>query len=529
MVESINTNRITGLASGMDTEKIVKDLMRAERMPLDKMMQDKTWMTWQRDAYRDMNKALYDLDQKILNMKLSSTYNSKSTTSTNSSAVTATATASSANGTYNIKVEQLASAAMNYSQSAISGGTTKIDPDAALKNQTFANGTIADGTNSFDFYTYNKDGVRQDHTVTFTGDNTLNEVLNMIYEESGGGVRAFYDSEQDKVILERTETGDFNKTTEFLGAEIGFDGQTNSAFLTDVLQIKNGEQVLNESTGVQEWQKVEQGGTNAIFTYNNGYSVETTNNSYTLNGVTFNFTDTTPNSSATITVNNDVDAAVEKIVGFVDQYNKLLEKVNDSLQEDRYRDYKPLTDAQKEGMSDKEIELWEERAKSGLLKGDSILSAGVFDMRQNWYSQINNSGNYSHLSEIGIETSSDYTEGGKLIISEDKLRKALQEDPESVHKIFSNDVNGSGRGIINRLEDSIETTMTKIEERAGKSGSVLQNYTFGKRLDDLNDRISSFEDRLVQIENRYWRQFTEMEKAIQQMNQQSMYLMNQFG
>lgn len=45
----------------------------------------------------------------------------------------------------------------------------------------------------------------------------------------------------------------------------------------------------------------------------------------------------------------------------------------------------------------------------------------------------------------------------------------------------------------------------------------------------LNKQIDTFQDRLTQIEDRYWRQFTAMEKAISQMNEQSDYLMQQFG
>ena len=34
---------------------------------------------------------------------------------------------------------------------------------------------------------------------------------------------------------------------------------------------------------------------------------------------------------------------------------------------------------------------------------------------------------------------------------------------------------------------------------------------------------------LISVENRYWKQFTAMEKAIQQMNAQSAWLAQQFG
>src|SRR5699024_11947463 len=82
---------------------------------LDRMEQDKTTLEWKRDGFREINKALLELDNMMLDMKLSKTYNSKTVTSSMESAVTATATSSAANGSYKISVEKLATSAMNVS------------------------------------------------------------------------------------------------------------------------------------------------------------------------------------------------------------------------------------------------------------------------------------------------------------------------------------------------------------------------------------------------------------------------------
>lgn len=150
-------------------------------------------------------------------------------------------------------------------------------------------------------------------------------------------------------------------------------------------------------------------------------------------------------------------------------------------------------------------------------------------MRSSWYSNVETDGAYSSLTELGITTTSNYLDGGKLEVNEQELKDALANDPDSVHKVFSNSSEGEDRGIINRLEDALDSTIGQIEQRAGKGTDTLENYTLGKRMKDLNERIASFEERMVQVENRYWSQFTEMEKAIQRMNQQSAQLQNQFG
>ncbi|UOQ85176.1 flagellar hook-associated protein 2 [Gracilibacillus salinarum] len=520
MAYSIDTSsRITGLASGIDTESMVKELMAAERIPLDKLNQNLTWNTWKRDAYREINSLFSSLDQKILDMKLQKTYNSKSASSTESTAVTASAAAGASNGTYKIEVSQLATSAINSSQSGLSGSGS-MNPNGKLSEQEFAGSNITED-GSFNISYFNEKGEEVQTNITYSADDSLNDVLKKISTETDGEIRASYDQQSDKVIIERTKTGNFNTSDKYLGAEIGFNGSSGSSFLTDTLQLKNGEQVDGE------WQKVETGGQDAQFTYN-GLSFTSKNNSYTINDITFNFQNETTNP-VTITVDNNVDSAYDKITEFVEKYNEVIEKVNEKLQEDRYRDYDPLTDQQKEEMSENEIELWQEKSQSGLLKGDTMLSGGLWSMRSDWYASVENESSFSHLTEIGISTSSDYSDRGKLEIDEDKLKAALREDPDSVHKLFSNDVEGSGRGIINRLEDSIESTINKVEERAGKSGATMNTYTLGKQMEDMEDRISAFEDRLGQIEDRYWNQFSQMETLIQRMNSQSNYLMQQFS
>ncbi|WP_112181900.1 MULTISPECIES: flagellar hook-associated protein 2 [Paraliobacillus] len=504
MAYSVDTaSRVTGLASGIDTDTMVKDLMAAERLPLDKMEQDVSWTTWQRDSYRDMNKLFYDLDQQTLDMKLQKTYQSKTSASTNEAAVTATATAGATNSSYSIGVNSLATTAINVSTAGISG-TTKIDQYGKLSEQDFG-GTDITGDGSFDISYFDENGAEVTTNIVYTADDTLNSVLKKIGTATGNEIRATYDTQSDKIIMERTTTGNYNTN----GSEIGF---TTTGFLADTLRLDTAQ---------------ESGGTDATFTYN-GVEFTSKENSYTLNDVTFNFTSVTT-SAATITIDNDIDASYDKIMAFIESYNTAIETVNAALQEDRYRDYKPLTEAQREELSDTEIEQWEEKSKSGLLKGDTTLSNGLSSMRYGWYSNVDNSSNFNSITDIGISTSSNYLDRGKLEVNEDKLKAALREDPDSVYKLFSNDVEGSGRGIINRLEDSIASTIKNVEVRAGKASSTEQQYTLGRKLNDMEDRISAFEDRLRSIEDRYWTQFGAMEKMIQQMNSQSSYLSQQFS
>ncbi|MFD2629163.1 flagellar hook-associated protein 2 [Oceanobacillus kapialis] len=507
--------RIGGLASGMDIDQLVNKLMTAERMPLDKMQQDKTMLEWKRDSFREINTKLSELDNLMLDMKLSKTYNPKTISSSMEGAVTATGTPSTSNGTFEMKVKQLATNAINVSESKL-----EIEPDKPLKEQdAFKNLKTED--KYVLFTTYNEDGEKNEpYKLEIKDDDTLNTLLKRISDDDNN-VRAFFDEGTGKVIMETTRTGNYNKP------EIGEE---------DIIDGINGNPEINFendffSTLLNMNQEKETGGQNAKFEYNNsGLEMESTTNDYKLNGITFNFTDTTGDKSAKLTVTNDVDASVEKIMEFVDKYNEVVEKMNGAQREEKYRDYPPLTDEQKKEMSEDEIKLWEERAKSGILRGETSLTSGLFDMRQSWYATVETGGEYTSLTQIGITTSPNYMDGGKLIVKEDELRAALQENPADVQKLFSNSTDeGASRGIINRLEESLDRTMDTIGERAGEGTDTLENYTLGKRMKDLDTRIAAFEDRLTQVETRYWNQFTAMEKAISRMNNQSAQLMSQFG
>jgi flagellar hook-associated protein 2 len=197
-------------------------------------------------------------------------------------------------------------------------------------------------------------------------------------------------------------------------------------------------------------------------------------------------------------------------------------------------DYPPLTDEQKDAMSEKDIEKWEEMARSGLLRNDPLLQSVVFKMRTTMSATVpglTGGQGYDRLAEIGITTGS-YYEKGKLYIDETKLKDALQKDPEGVMQLFTKSADVyADKGIAMRLYDDVNNAITLISAKAGSESTytTVDNSTIGVRLAQIDEDIVTMEDRLVGIEDRYWRQFTAMEQAIQQMNATSMWLAQQFS
>lgn len=237
-----------------------------------------------------------------------------------------------------------------------------------------------------------------------------------------------------------------------------------------------------------------------------------------------------------LTSTTDTKSIKESIQEFVKTYNEMLDTLNGLLKEKKYRDYPPLTKEQREDMSESEQKLWDEKAKSGLLRSDSLIRDGLAKMRSQFVSSVKGLGDdtIDSLAEIGITTSKILSDGGKLVIDDKKLDAALEKDPDQVIQMFTNQgsvttitdekgrkVTQDSRGITKRLRDEIDALTKSIEKKAGKDGKTDQTYSLGKLIIESDDRISKLQAKLVDIEARYWKQFTAMEQAINKANQQS--------
>ncbi|AEO99724.1 flagellar filament capping protein FliD [Heyndrickxia coagulans] len=369
---------------------------------------------------------------------------------------------------------------------------------------------------SFNLKTYTSSGLVNGNFY-IGADKTLNDVISKV-NNSNLGLTMYYDEYKDMFTLTRKETGNFNSSSSVdNGNEIIISSDTDTYdFLRDTLKFSGS---------------TEYGGTNAVFNIN-GLDTERTSNTFAINGVTYTLKSKF-DTPVTVTVSNDTDTIFKNIKDFVDQYNSLIDAVQSKLNEDRYPDYAPLTDDQRKELTDTQQDQWDKKARSGLLRNDMTLKSSLSNMRSLIYSKVNNaniSSEYSQLSSIGITTTSDWLEGGKLEIDEDKLKAAIQNDPDSVELLFrASGSTTSEKGIVQRLYDSVNQTYNTIVDKAGKSTYVNTQFTIGKNINDLTDKISDMNDKLDKLEDRYYAQFTAMEQAIQKYNSQYTYLSSFFS
>ena len=273
-------------------------------------------------------------------------------------------------------------------------------------------------------------------------------------------------------------------------------------------------------------------GQNAVLTVD-GTDIERNTNTFELDGITMELTSTydASNPPISLTTSRDTDKIIDSLKGFVDDYNTLIEELNKQLTETaNYKKYAPLTDEQKKEMSDKEIELWEEKSKQGLLHNDSNISSFLGEMRMALYSSVEGAG--LSLYDIGIETSDNWRDNGKLVIDEDALRSAVATNPDAISKLFTDRDQGLGIKMQNAIKAAANVSSGSpgsMVRYAGTKDVLLTSNTLYEEMKHISETLSNLNTKYQLEKTRYWKQFTAMEQAISNMNSQSSWLTQQFS
>lgn len=514
--------RFSGLSSGLDTQSMVDALMDAANIKKTDMERDKDYVDWQIEDYRSMNSLLTELDDCIFDgIGKQSTFVQKSCTSSNLYAVSAENINSTNEMNTNIWVSQLAENA--YMNSTDNIDETSFDPDATLLSQIDA-GNLSSFSSTFTIQAIGSDGTLGEE-VTFTIDpntDSLNSIIDEI-NDSEAGVGAFYDEQTGRISISAENTGNVKGD-----AEIKLTGDFFTALgFSELDNITSG----GAGNGKE--------GQNAVFEFN-GLLTERSSNTFRINGYEYTLSNVTDDGdginetgeTVTISSSPDVDAVYNEISNFVNTYNSIIEQINSELDEQKDSDYSPLSDKEKEAMTDDEIKLWEEKARAGTLSNDRNLSSTLRSMRNDLSNPVDGiDSNYNHLSEIGITTSNKYLDAGKLVIDEAELRQVIEDNPIAIYNLFNggDGSNYNSTGIADRLRDTISGGIEEIENKSGNKNLDESQYSLGRDLGDLKLEIDDYEDYLVDLESRYWKQFSYMEQVIANSNSQKNTLLSYFS
>lgn len=570
-----NMMRITGMATGMDTDSMVKAMTAIYQNKIDKAKQDEQMVQWKQDAYRDIIKDVKNLQDYFdpLSSKYimnDSKFNPVKVTNSSDSTVGFTASSSAQTGNYKVTVSQLAKPAVLQGNSLAATTTTSTKLEGA-------SGLGVNPTSTIGFTINNK-------TVNVTTDSntTIQNVLDTINNDANIktlGVTASFDELAKKFVFSTNSSGTSSTLSVSVsgGANLGLDKVYN----TDTPPVDKTGQVVT--------------GQNAQFTLNypdgRTENLEQTSNQFTANGITYNLKSI---GSADITVsNNDVDTVVNNIKSFTTDFNNVIAKIYGKLTEKKQYTYKPLTDDQKSNMKDADIANWESKAKQGILKDDDYLENLLSNLRSVFgdgvYSSVNSVGGAGHLEgsntvdgtknefdwgiygdgAMGLDTSKEVSETGQILIKdENKLRDAITKNPEEFAKFFTqksstplgtNATTGQENQYIGSktyFEDGVFARMDKIirnyagDPGIGKDGTSTVkgslNIFANKQYDysmtgsagqnTMPDQIyaqalsiTKLQTQMSDAQNRYYQKFSALETAMNNMNSQLSNFKSQMG
>lgn len=505
--------RITGLATGLDMDEIVKNSMKPFRIKIDQMTQKRDSVELRQKLYRDIIKENRDFFDKHLDIAKNdsllkqSNWSSVTFTSSDESIVTAKASGEAVKDNYKISVSELATKA-----------TGKIEKSDLLEGSEI-----------------NLEGVK----IKITADHVKNpkllarELNEKLETKDKKNITVKYSEITEGLIFESKETG----------------AKINNVENKFSLSI-NGKNIV-----VKE-------GKDSVITIN-GKILQTSSNTLVKDGITFNFNDITcqldssgqiiPNTDKPVklTGKTDVKELKDKIVAFVNDYNKLIEKMNSTINTKHDRNYNPLTAEQKKDMSESDVKLWNERVEKGQLYRDSDITRVVSSMKDTMRTFMEDSG--LKLESIGIKPVGDYSGNlnGTFTIDEKKLTDALENNTEKVMKLFStpspteDELRGKSdlekqkmkaqTGILFKLKNIVNDEFEKsvsspLLKKAGFDGTTtFSTNDLSKSITDYEKRIKDMEKDFSRREQLLYSKYATLEEMMNKLNSQQSNLMSQLG
>lgn len=354
-----------------------------------------------------------------------------------------------------------------------------------------------------------------------TASSKVSDLLNAI-NKSSAGVKASYMTGSGRFVLISSETGS--------GRTISLNSEASAIF---------------GGTG-----SVSKDGTDAELVYNYGNGVNETlsssSNSFNIDGLTvtvngtFGYDSSTgaidTSKEVTFSASADVDAVKDKVKSFIDAYNEIVKAVNDQITTRPDSSYEPLTEEQEDKMTEKQVDKWNEKAKAGILNGETVLTSMSTDLQSvmtKMVSSLNSMGlSYDDLKNMGISMSDNYYDGGTITFDEEKFKTAMTNNPDKVSKAMTGD--GTNSGLTNIIETTLTSYATRYATRNGGSyGSLIEeagsskitlsknNNAIYRALKVNSDKIDQLKKLLSTEKERYSSQFTQLEELISEMNSQS--------
>lgn len=493
----MSTMRLTGLMSGMDTESMIQQLVEAKKTKVDKTKKAQTKLEWKQDAWKSLNTKLKNLQTKYLsNMRFSDAYSKKTTKVSNSNAVSVITGEDAMNGVQTLKIDKLAKTGYLTGGVVESGDGSKVTAMSTLESL----GVTDAGTINL---TIGKKSV----DIQVNKGTTISDVLTKLKKE---GLNANFDENNQRFFISAKESGadsDFKITASNEG------GQNALEKLGLVAKVDGEGKVTNG------YNKTE--GQDAVI-YLNGAKFENKNNTFAINGLTFTAIQAS-DEEITVTTQQDTDGIYDMVKDFLKEYNAIINEMDKLYNADSAKGYEPLTTEEKDALSDTEIEEYEKKIKDALLRKDENLSTISSSMKMVMMSGIEVGGKTLYLHDFGIETLGYFEaedneknayhiagdpDDANTLSKADKLKSMIANDPETTIKFFTK----LSQNLYDKMSD-----LSKSVKGYRSYGSFYDDKKMKSDYEDYTTKVKEQEKKLNDYEDKWYKKFAAMEKAMSKM------------
>ena len=566
--------RVSGINSGLDTDSIVQELVSAYNTKTEKYQKEQTKLSWKQEIWKGLNTKVYSLYNNVGKLRFSSAYSTKKTTSSDTTKATVSASSNAVNGTQKLHV--LATAQSGYltggklslrEEVTDADGTTKLqDVKGAVKAETKLSelGFTGDEA-SLNINTTDEEGNAVTKTVSLTKDSTIQDVVNALKDN---GLNASFDANNGRIFVSSKNTGkaaDFSlssattKLVEKKDADGNVIKDSNGKPEMESVALSAEEQAASkqligllgldtDSSNIYGNKAAKIDGRDAVIALNGVKYTNTTNDfainglNISVNGVTDDVADpdstdlSSLNDSTAITINTATDSQgiYDTVKDFLTEYNNIINEITKLYNADSAGSYEPLTDDEKDKMSDTEIEKWETKIKDSLLRRDSSLSSVMNAMMTSMSQPIEINGKSYSLSSFGIQTlgflnaaeneqNAYHIDGDEddenTSGNQDKLMAAITSDPDTVIEFM--------KQLSTNLYKSIDDQMQSNELRSRYK--IYNDKEMDKQYTNLTKTIKEWESKVSDKEDYYYKQFSNMETALAKLQSQTSSISSMLG
>lgn len=490
--------KISGMVSGLDTDAMVQELVSAYSQKTEKYEKEKTKMEWKQEAWKELNTKIYSLYSKtISNMRFSGSYNKKKTSVSDESKASVTAGNAAVKGTQSLEINKLATSGYLTGKCLRGKDEEKLTAASSLRDAGITGAATIKLTVG-----------GNDTAIAINPDMSISDLTKQMKE---AGVNVNFDEDNQRFFVSSTDTG-ADKNFQISGDEDALKALgLSTADGAIKLEGEDAEIIVN----------------GAKFTSNT--------NTFVINGMTIAAKEVTEaGKPIKLVTDTDVDAIYDNIKNFVKEYNELINEMDSLYNAERAKGYDPLTDEEKEALSDEEVEKWEKKIKDSLLRRDSTLSGVGSAMKTVMKMTFDVGGETMSLSSFGIGTANYFTaeknqknalhidgdEEDEISASnDDKLRAMIASDPEKVESFFTQ----LSKKLYDELGDKMKSTSLS------SAFTVYNDKQMKSELEDLDDKISKWEDYVTEQEEYWYSKFTQMETALSKLQSQTSALSGLLG